>query len=470
MRPRRAAGWQTMDMSRLAGTDVQALLADAAGRAGRYLAALDTRPVAPDDTALAGLARFNEPLPEVTGDPATTLALLDEAGSAATVASAGGRYFGFVIGGSHPVAVSAAWLATAWDQDAALPVMSPVSARLHEVVSSWLAELLGLPAGTTAVFGSGASMANTAALTAARDHQLARAGWDVQANGLFGAPELTVVISERAHSTVVRALGLLGLGRDRVRPVPADDQGRMRADCLPGDVTGPAVICAQAGEVNTGAFDPFPAIAQWARRHQAWMHVDGAFGLWALADPSRSQLTAGLADADSWATDGHKWLNVPYDCGITLVRRSADLRRSFTAAAAYLPPDTGFEAANHTPQSSQRARPVEVWAVLRTLGRAGLLDLITRTCRYAQTMAAYLSQAGLEVLNEVVLNQVLVRAATDDQTRALVVAVQQDGTCWCGPTVWQHRPAMRISICGWATTGEDIKQSADAIVAASRRL
>ena len=458
-----------MVMSLLAGAEVQALLADAAGRAGRYLAGLDERPAAPDGAALAGLARFDEPLPEVAGDAAATLALLDEAGSAATVASAGGRYFGFVIGGSYPIAVAAGWLATAWDQNAALPVMSPVAGRLHEVVTVWLAELFGLPAGSAAVFVTGASMANTAALAAARDHQLARAGWDVQADGLFGAPELTVVIGENAHSTLVRALGLVGLGRDRVRPVPADDQGRMRADCLPGDVTGPVVICAQAGEVNTGAFDPFPDILEWARRHQAWVHVDGAFGMWALADPSRSHLTAGLAGADSWATDGHKWLNVPYDCGITLVRRTEDLRRSFAAAAGYLPPDAGFEAMHHTPQSSQRARQVEVWAVLRTLGRQGVIGLIARTCRHAQTMAAYLSQAGLEVLNDVVLNQVLVRAATDDQTLALVAAVQQDGTCWSGPTVWQHRPAMRISISGWATTAEDIKQSADAIIAAAQR-
>jgi glutamate/tyrosine decarboxylase-like PLP-dependent enzyme len=453
-------------MSSLADADVRALLADAAGRAGRYLADLDERPVAPDDAALAGLARFDEPLPEVTGDPAATLALLDEAGSAATVASAGGRYFGFVTGGSYPVAVAAGWLATAWDQNAALPVMSPVAARLHDVVTAWLADLFGLPDGTAAVFVSGASMANTAALAAARDHQLARAGWDVQADGLFGAPELTVVIGEYAHSTLMKALGLLGLGRDRVRRVPADDQGRMRADCLPDDVTGPVLICAQAGEVNTGAFDPFPAIAEWARRHQAWMHVDGAFGLWALTDPSRAHLTAGLAAADSWATDGHKWLNVPYDCGIALVRRPGDLRRSFAALAGYLPSGTGFEAVNHTPQSSQRARQVEVWAVLRTLGRQGVTDLITRACDHAQAMAAYAGQAGLEVLNDVVLNQVLVRAATDEQTRALIAAVQQDGTCWCGPTVWEHRPAMRISISGWATTAEDIKQSADAIIAA----
>ena len=456
-------------MSLLDGAEVGRLLADVAERAGRYLAGLDDRPVAPDGAALAGLARFDEPLPDSAGDAAATLALLDEAGSAATVASAGGRYFGFVTGGSHPVALGAGWLAAAWDQNAALPVMSPVAARLHEVVTRWLAGLLGLPDGSAAVFVTGAAMANTAAITAARDHQLARAGWDVQARGLFGAPELTVVIGENAHSTLIRALGLAGLGRERVRRVPADDQGRMRADRLPSGVTGPALICAQAGEVNTGAFDPFPALVEWARARGAWVHVDGAFGLWARADPSRSYLTSGLDGADSWATDAHKWLNVPYDCGIVLVRRPEDLRRSFAAVAGYLPPDTAFEAMHHTPQASQRARQVEVWAVLRTLGRQGVADLIARTCDHAQMMAACLREAGLEVLNDVVLNQVLARAATDDLTMALVAAVQQDGTCWCGPTTWQRRPAMRISVSGWATSEDDIRNSADAIIAAHRQ-
>jgi len=266
------------------------------------------------------------------------------------------------------------------------------------------------------------------------------------------------------------ALGLIGLGRERVRRVPADEQGRMRADRLPADVTGPAVICAQAGEVNTGAFDPFGDIVAWARRRGAWVHVDGAFGLWALADPARIGLTAGLADADSWATDAHKWLNVPYDCGIVLARRPGDLRRSFAGAAGYLPPDSGFEAMHHTPQSSQRARQVEVWAVLRTLGRQGVADLVARSCDHARAMAGALRQAGLEVLNDVVLNQVLVRAGTDDRTLAMVTAVRQDGTCWCGPTAWDGRPAMRISVSCWATTADDIARSAAAIAGAARLL
>jgi glutamate/tyrosine decarboxylase-like PLP-dependent enzyme len=457
-------------MSSLRDAETGRLLGDAAGRAQRYLAGLDDRRVAPGAAALAALGSFAEALPEFPGDPAATLALLDRAGSPATVASAGGRYFGFVVGGSLPVALAASWLATAWDQNAALPVMSPVAARLHEVVTGWLADVLGLPAGTAAAFVTGGSMANTAALTAARDQQLAKAGWDVQADGLFGAPELAVVVGEQAHSTVLKALGMVGLGRDRVYRVPADDQGRMRADRLPAGITGPAIICAQAGEVNTGAFDPFADIVAWARPRQAWVHADGAFGLWAMADPARAGLTAGLADADSWAADAHKWLNVPYDCGIALVRRPEDLRRSFASMAGYLPPDVGFEAMHHTPQASQRARQIEVWAALRTLGRRGLADLIARTCGYARAMAGALREAGLTVLNDVVLNQVLVRAATDDQTLALVRAVQEDGTCWCGPTMWRQRPAMRISISGWATTEDDVRRSADAIIAAALAL
>lgn len=327
----------------------------------------------------------------------------------------------------------------------------------------WLVDLLGLPAGSGGVFVSGTSMANATALVAARDQQLARAGWDVQANGLFGAPELTLVIGQNAHSTLVRALGVVGLGRERVIRVPTDDQGRLRAEQLPSDVRGPAVIYAQAGEVNTGAFDPFGAIVAWARERDAWVHVDGAFGLWAAADPTRANLTAGIGDADSWAADAHKTLNVPYDCGVCLVRRPADLRRSFAAMAGYIPPDVGFEVSHHTPAASQRARQIEVWAALRTLGRQGVAELVVRLCDHAQRMAAALREAGLEVVNDVVLNQVLVRADSDAVTVELVAAVQREGTCWCGPTMWQGRPAMRISISGWATTSTDIDASADAI-------
>lgn len=309
-------------------------------------------------------------------------------------------------------------------------------------------------------------MANTSLLAAARDQQLARAGWDVQSRGLFGAPELTVVVGELAHSTLLKALGFLGLGRDRVVTVPCDEYGRMRADLLPAGSRGPVVVCVQAGEVNTGAFDPFSEIVDWARERDGWVHVDGAFGLWARADPSRAHLTGGLAEADSWATDGHKWLNVPYDCGIAFARRPEDLRRSFASSAGYLPPDEGFEAMHHTPQASQRARQIEVWAALRTLGRQGVADLVQTSCRHASTMAARLREAGLEIVNDVVLNQVLVRTDDDELTLGLARAIQSDGTCWCGPTTWRGRPAIRISVSSWATTAEDADRSAAAILAA----
>ncbi|HET6875338.1 MAG TPA: aminotransferase class V-fold PLP-dependent enzyme, partial [Acidimicrobiales bacterium] len=429
---------------------------------------MSSRAVVPTEQALKALERFDEPLPESPEDAQETIRLLDDFGSPATIASTGGRYFGFVTGGTLPAALAANWLAGAWDQNTALPVMSPVAAKLHSVVNRWLVDVLNLPGGTQAAFVTGSAMANTAALAAARDQQLSLHGWDANSRGLFGAPAVHVVVGADAHSTLIRALGVVGLGRDRVIRVPTDDQGRIRPDHLPSGLgDGPTIVCAQAGEVNTGAFDPFPAIVEWARSRRAWVHVDGAFGLWARADPSRSHLTAGLDGADSWAVDAHKWLNVPYDSGICLVRRAEDLRRTFAAATGYLPPDHGFEAMHHTPQASQRARQIEVWAALRTLGRQGVAELVQRTCDYAAALAARLQAGGLQVLNEVVLNQVLVGTGDDAGTLAMMAAVQEDGTCWCGPTLWDGRPAMRISVSGWATTPGDIDASADAILAAA---
>ncbi len=430
---------------------------------------VDHRPVAPTPAALADLDRFDEPLPEQPSDPVATLSLLDEAGSGATVATTGPRYFGFVNGATLPIALASGWLGMAWDQNAALPVMSPVAARLHEVTRKWLVQLLGLPDTSVVAFVTGTTMATVAALTAARDHQLAGLGWDVQRQGLYGAPELTVVAGEKAHSTLSKAVGLIGLGRDRVHRVPADEQGRMRAELLPA-VEGPVIVCAQAGEVNTGAFDPFPQIVSWAREHKAWLHIDGAFGLWALADPTRQHLVHGLTDADSWVTDAHKWLNVTYDSGIVFLRRAEHLRRSFASVGDYLPPDSGFEAMHHTPQSSQRARQIEVWAVLRCLGRAGLADLVATACRQARRIGDALARAGLDILNDVVLNQVLVRAGCDETTSRLIAAIQTDGTCWCGPATWNGRVAMRISVCGWHTTDEDADRSTDAILRCAQQI
>lgn len=430
-----------------------------------YVARIDERAVAPTAEALAALAGFHEPLPDEGADPVATLRRLHELGSPGTMASTGARYFGFVNGATLPAALGAAWLTAAWDQNAALPVMSPVASTLHEVARGWLVDVLRLPPATGVAFVSGATVANASCLAAARDALLARVGWDVQADGLFGAPALDVVVGEKAHSTLSKSLGLVGLGRRRVHVVPADDQGRLRAELLP-DLPGPVLVCAQAGEVNTGAFDPFDAIADWlaARPGGGWLHVDGAFGLWALADPSRAPLVRGLDRADSWATDGHKWLNVTYDCGLAFVRDLADLRRTFTAAAGYLPSGDAFEAMHHTPQSSQRARQVEVWAALRTLGRAGVARLVTQACDAASVLAQRLAAGGLTVLNDVVLNQVLVRHVDGPATEALLAAVQADGRVWCGPTQWGGATAMRVSVSSWKTTVEDAARAADVIV------
>ena len=435
----------------------------AARMAADYLATVDDRRVAPDGAALDGLAAFDEPLPEHGAGAADTVRLLHEFGGPATVANTGGRYFGFVTGATHPAALATAWLASTWDQNAGLPVMSPIAATVHEVVRRWLVELLGLPAATGVAFVSGATVANASCLAAARDALLLGEGWDVQADGLFGAPPLTVVIGERGHSTLSKSLGLVGLGRKRVIVVPADDQGRLRADLLP-EVDGPVLVCAQAGEVNTGAFDPFPELADWVADRHGWLHVDGAFGLWALADPTRADLVTGLDRADSWAADGHKWLNVTYDCGIAFVRDLGNLRRTFAATAGYLPPDDRFEAMHHTPQSSQRARQFEVWAVLRALGRRGVAELVQQNCAAARQIAERLSMAGFHVLNDVVLNQVLARHVDGPTTEALIAAVQADGRVWCGPTVWNGATAMRISVSSWKTDLDDAGFAADAII------
>jgi glutamate/tyrosine decarboxylase-like PLP-dependent enzyme len=450
------------------GVDADVLQA-AAAAAIEYATSVDDRRVAPGADALAALATFDEALPESGADPLSTLRLLHEVGSPATVATTGGRYFGFVIGAAYPVALGSAWLSSAWDQNGALPVMSPVAAKLHDVTQVWLVDLLRLPAGTAVAFVTGATVANASCLAAGRDALLGRLGWDAQAEGLFGAPALEVVIGERAHSTVSKALGLVGLGRQRVTVVPADDQGRMRADRLP-DLEGPVLVCAQTGDVNTGAFDPFDQIADWVSERSGWLHVDGAFGLWVLADPSRAGLVAGLDRADSWATDAHKWLNVTYDSGIAFVRQPADLRSTFASVAGYLPPDAGFEAMHNTPQSSQRARQIEVWSVLRTLGRRGVADLVTGACDAATTIAARLRGGGLTILNDVVLNQVLARLADGPTTEALIAEIQSDGRIWCGPTEWDGATAMRISVSSWKTRSADATFAADVILDCAARI
>jgi glutamate/tyrosine decarboxylase-like PLP-dependent enzyme len=448
-----------------------ALLQSAANRAMLYLDGLSERGVAPTPAAVAAVAAFDEPMPELPGDPAETLALLDRVGSPATMAMAGSRFFGFVIGGALPVSLAANWLAGAWDQNSALDNVTPATSRVEHVALRWIVDLLGLPTGCGGAFVTGATVANFTALAAARHAVLKRAGWNVEAEGLFGAPPITVVVGEEVHPSLVKALGMLGLGRARVLRVPVDGQGRMRAEALP-QTQGPTIVCAQIGNVNTGAFDPLADIAGRIQGSGAWLHVDGAFGLWAAATANLRSLTNGLALADSWATDAHKWLNVPYDCGIALVRDPDTLRAAMAITADYLPTETiQRNPADYTPELSRRARGVEVWAVLRSLGRAGLAELIERNCRQARRFAEAFVAAGYDVLNEVVLNQVLVSFGDPAMTQRVIAAVQADGTCWCGGTVWQGRAAMRISVCSWATTDDDVERSIAAIlrVAASCR-
>ena len=439
----------------------EALLREACERALGYLGTLADRPVAPDPAAVGALALLDFALPPGGLPAPEVLRMLDEAGSPATVASGGPRYFGFVTGGALPVAQAASWLTTAWDQNTALDVMSPAAARLGRVALRWVTGLLGLPDGTAGAFVTGATMANATCLAAARDAVLTSHGWDAAGQGLVGAPPVTVVVGGEVHATVRKALGIVGLGRDRAVVLPADGQGRIDPRDLPA-LDGPAIVCLQAGNVNTGASDPFPALAGWARRHGAWVHVDGAFGLWAAASPALAGQVAGMADADSWATDCHKWLNTTYDCGVALVRDGQALAAAMRASASYLPGEAS-EGMHLTPQSSSRARGAEVWATLATLGAGGIAALVDGSCRLARRFADGLRAAGFEVLNDVVLNQVLVSFGTPERTDAVIAAVQRDGTCWCGPTTWHGLRAMRISVSGWNTTDDDIDRSIAAV-------
>lgn len=440
------------------------VLEETARRAYRYLEERNERPVFPAAHSLARLASFDEFLPETPSDPLTTLALLDEIGSPATVTSTGGRYFGFVIGGSLPAALAANWLAGAWDQNAGLKAASPVAVKLEQIALGWLLDVLGLPKNAGAGFVSGATMANFSGLAAARHAVLKQVGWVVEGQGLFGAPPITVIVGDEVHVSLLKALSLLGLGSERVRRVPVDNQGRMRVNAIPR-ISGPTVVCIQAGNVNSGAFDPASEICSIAHEAGAWVHVDGAFGLWAATAPARAHLVAGVCEADSWATDAHKWLNVPYDSGLVFCRQASELRAALThSRAAYLFEGEEREPMEYTPEMSRRARGVEIWAALRSLGRTGLSEMIERCCQHAMHFAEGLKAAGYEVLNQVDLNQVLVSFGDADKTRRVIEAIQQDGTCWCGGTVWQGHTAMRISVSSWTTTDDDVKQSLEAIL------
>ena len=443
------------------------LLNDAVARALTYLDGLDSRSVGPSAEALAALSELAGPWAAQGSNPDDVLAKLDRLGSPATIASAGPRYFGFVTGGSLPVALAANWLAGAWDQNAFSTVSSPLGAALEMACLDWLRETFGFPKGVGGAFVTGATMANFTALAAARHAVLARRGWDVEQDGLFGAPPITVLVGGEGHAAMLKAVRMLGLGEGRVRRLEVDDQGAIRADALPV-IDGPTILCLQAGNVNSGAFDPAAALIPAAQQAGAWVHVDGAFGIWAKAAPARAELAAGYEAADSLAVDGHKWLNVPYDSGVTLVREPDHLRAAMSISAAYLPDAAVREPYDYTPECSRRMRATEIWAVLASLGQAGLADLIETCCRQASMLAEGLAGAGYAVLNEVRLNQVMVSFGDDERTARVIEGLQADGTAWCGGTHWHGRAAMRISFSSHATTDADVAKTLAAILRVAR--
>jgi len=433
-----------------------------AEKAENYLSGIHQHPVFPSVDSLKEMQKMNEPLQEDPVSPEEVLQILDEKGSPGTVKSTGGRYFGFVNGGSLPAAMMAKLLANVWDQNAGLYIMSPVAALLEEISSAWLLDIFGLPKQTAVGFVTGATMANFTALAAARHYLLQKAGWNVEARGLFHAPEITVITGNEVHVSILKALNLIGFGRERIIRVASDAQGRM----IPGKVpatTGPTIICLQAGNVNSGACDPIEEICR-NRKENVWVHVDGAFGLWAAASPRTKHLVKGIELADSLATDAHKWLNVPYDSGFVFVKDAQSLFSAVASSAAYLPEMSKRDPFQFVPEMSREARGIPVWAALKSLGKKGLAGLIEGSCRSARQFADGLSKAGYTILNEVVLNQVLVSFGDSETTLEVIKKIQEDGTCWCGGTVWQGRTAMRISISSWATTEQDVALSLEAIL------
>ena len=452
--------------------DRAAGLRAAVRHAEAFLATLDDRPVAARSDATAVRDALGGPLPEHGEDPATVVDALATGAEPGLVGTAGPRHFGFVIGGALPAALAADWLVSAWDQNAAFHSLSPAAAAIEEITSAWTLELLGLPDTASVGFVTGGQGANTTCLAAARNAVLARVGWDVERDGLIGAPAVRVLCGEQAHATVYTSLRLLGLGSETAIRIPADEQGRMVADALAkalADNGGPTIVCAQAGNVATGAFDAFGPIADVCAEHGAWLHVDGAFGLWAAAAPATRHLTADVERANSWAVDAHKWLNVPYDGAMAIVADPDAHMAAMSLAGPYLVADPGQrDSTNYVPESSRRARAVPVYAAIRSLGRTGVAAMIERNCAQAQRMAERLvAIPGAEVLNDVVLNQVLVRLpGGDDANRAAVSTIQRDGTCWIGGTTWNGDYVLRVSISNWATTDEDIDRSAAAIAAA----
>lgn len=448
-------------------TERDNLLQSAAAHVRDYLNDVGDRPVKATASSEQLRADLAAPLTDEGEDPSRVVDLLADTGRTGTVATQGPRFFGFVVGGSLPVATAADWLVSGWDQNSAIHVLSPVTAVMEETAGDWIRDIGGLSGTWSAGFTTGDTMANFTALAAARHHLLKAEGWDVEADGLFGAPPIEVLVSDESHYSITTSLRMLGLGGNRVRRIANDGQGRMRADALAAgleQVDGPCIVCAQAGNVNTGGFDPLDAIADATEARGAWLHVDAAFGYWAAAVPSMAHRVAGMDRADSVATDAHKWLNVPYDCGVVLCAHPEAHRNAMTLGASYiLASRAERDSHNYVPEESRRARSVPVYAVLRTLGRRGLGELVARCCRHARRFAEGLAAAGYEILNDIDLNVVMVSFGDADTTRRVIEGIQADGTCWCGGTEWQGRTAMRICVSSWATTEEDVERSLEAM-------
>jgi glutamate/tyrosine decarboxylase-like PLP-dependent enzyme len=441
--------------------------------ATQFLDSVASRHVGGATTRAALLDALGGPLPRTGSDPVGVLEALAANADPGIVASAGPRYFGFVTGGAVPVTVAADWLASTWDQNPCLYVLSPAVAAIEDIVAGWILELLDFPRNAGVGFVTGCHMANFTCLAAARHEVLRRAGWNVETHGLQRAPRVRVIAGHEVHVSAVGALRYLGFGSDEIELVPVDDQGRMRADALEvmlGRSDGPTIVCAQAGNVSTGASDPLAQIVSSAHARGAWVHVDGAFGLWAAAVPELRSQVAGIAQADSWATDAHKWLNVPYDSGIAIVAAAAPHRAAMSMKASYLQRGGDEERVgmDWVPESSRRSRVLPLYALLRTLGGDGIADIVRRNCALARRMADRLKASGVTVLNDVVLNQVLVQFGDDETTRKVITKVQAEGTCWAGGAFWQGRQVMRIAVSNWSTTEADIDRSADAMVSCYR--
>ena len=444
------------------------ILEQAARQAMHYLDELGDRKVFPSTSSLQLLQNFSTSLPVNGEETEKIVEQLHTIGSQNTVASNGGRYFGFVFGGTLPASLAANWMASAWDQNAVFKVSSPVAAHLEKIASQWLLELLQLPPSSAVGFVTGTTMANFCGAVAARYHLCKQMGWDVKSKGMNGAPPIRVVVGEEIHASMQRALLLAGFGSENLIKVPTDNQGRIIPHNFP-ELDSSTFVCLQAGNVNTGAIDPVKDICVAAKEKGAWVHIDGAFGLWARVSPAKIGITEGCEMADSWAIDLHKWLNVPYDSGLIICRHAQILQNALSVTAAYLPEVTEPDPFFNTPEMSRRARGIDTWAAISSLGKSGVADLIERCCYLAEKFALNLAKAGFEILNEVVLNQVLVSFGDAETTNRIIKKIQEDGTCWCGGTIWKGKTGMRISVSSWMITEEDITTCSDAIIQIAKK-